>query len=253
MKPLAFLLAAAAAFGADPPAKVTLPTSRADLERGKKLYQSNCSLCHGANGDGGRGAVLAGRKLARAADDAALLKVIEEGVRGTEMPGAWQLSAGEARQVAAFVRTLGRVSSKPVPGDPTHGADLYARNNCAACHTIRGQGGSTGPDLSDAGLRRNPGYLRTSLTDPEAEAPRSYQWVSLRTPAGDAITGTRLNEDSFSIQIRDPSGNVHSFWKHEISDLKKDRGKSTMPSYKQLSSADLDDLVAYLSSLKEAL
>ncbi|MSV27877.1 MAG: c-type cytochrome [Bryobacterales bacterium] len=252
MKSIALLLAAAAAFGADPPVKVRLPTSRADLENGEKLYQANCALCHGTKGDGGRGAVLAGRKLARAADDAALVKVIEEGVRGTEMPGAWQLSAREGRQVAAFVRSLSRVSSKPVPGDANHGAELYAQNHCSACHAIRGLGGSAGPDLSDTGLRRNPAFLRTSLTDPEAELPRSYQLVSIRTNSGSAITGARLNEDSFSIQVRDSSGKVHSLWKHEIAELKKERGKSAMPSYKQLSSADLDDLVAYLSSLKEA-
>jgi putative heme-binding domain-containing protein len=252
MKPLALLLAAAA-FAADPPSKTRLPTSRVDLEQGEKLYQANCSLCHGTTGEGGRGAVLAGRKLSRAADDAALLKVIEDGVRGTEMPGAWQLSPREARQVAAFVKSFSRAPSKPVSGDAKHGAELYASNNCAACHTIRGQGGASGPDLSDAGLRRNPAFLRSSLTDPEADVPRGYMLITARTRAGATIIGSRLNEDSFSIQLRDAAGNVHSLWKHEISELTKDRGKSAMPSYKQLSSSDLDDLVAYMSSLKEAL
>ena len=59
-------------------------------------------------------------------------------------------------------------------------------------------------------------------------------------------------QDSFSLQIRDDSGRSYSFWKHEIAQVNKQRGKSPMPSYKgQLSEDELTDLIAYLASLKE--
>jgi cytochrome c1 len=59
----------------------------------------------------------------------------------------------------------------------------------------------------------------------------------------------RVNEDSFTIQLRDYEDRFHSLRKNELKDLKKEFGVSTMPSYKTLAAAELDDLIAYLASL----
>src|SRR5579863_3460914 len=107
-----------------PAATVTLPTTRADLRQGEKLFQVHCALCHGPKGEGSRGPALAKPKLNRAPDDAALLKILDEGIRGTEMPGADALSDRERRQTAAYVRSLGRIPVKPVPGDAARGAEI---------------------------------------------------------------------------------------------------------------------------------
>src|SRR5215470_7169991 len=140
-----FIPVIAAAAGAEP--KVKLPGGRNDLANGEKLFQNHCALCHGLKGEGGRGPMLTQAKLSRAPDDAALLKVIEDGIRGTEMPGADSMSDHEMAQTAAYVRSLGRVPLKPVPGDPTHGEEVYrTKGNCAGCHVIRGEGGIAGPD-----------------------------------------------------------------------------------------------------------
>src|SRR5437773_10866691 len=99
--------------------RVKLPGSRADLATGAKLFEHQCALCHGPKGEGGRGPMLTRAKLSRAPDDAALVKVIEDGIRGTEMPAAGSMTDREMRQTAAFVRSLGKVPLKPVPGNPT--------------------------------------------------------------------------------------------------------------------------------------
>ena len=81
--------------------------------------------------------------------------------------------------------------------------------------------------------------------------PDNFLQVRVVTRDGRAITGARLNEDAFSIQLRDYSGVVHSFWKSDLEELHKDWGKSPMPSYKDvLKPEEIDDLVAYLASLK---
>jgi len=257
MTRLVILVAACSLALAEEPKKVKLPTGRADLARGEKLYLGHCALCHGTSGDGGRGAVLAQPKLRRATDDTTLVKVIAEGVPSTEMPGAWQMTENEVRQVAAFVKTLGRVPIKPVPGDPKNGEALYhSKGGCAACHGIKKDtgvaGGLSGPDLSDVGRRRSAAHLRTSLLDPETDLPREFLQVRLVTKDGRTITGVRLNEDTFSIQIRDLADRAHSFWKSDLAEIHKDRGKSPMPSYKgKFTDTELDDLVAYLASLRE--
>jgi cytochrome c oxidase cbb3-type subunit 3 len=94
-------------------------------------------------------------------------------------------------------------------------------------------------------------YLRESLINPEAAVPDGFLQVQLVTRTGSRITGVRLNQDTFSIQIRDLSGNFRSFFKTELAELNKLPGKSPMPSYtKVFSASELDDVVAYLDSLR---
>src|SRR5450432_1631307 len=90
--------------------------SEPDLATGQKLFTSQCALCHGVAGGGGRGPSLTRAKLNHAEDDAALRGVIQNGIP-PEMPGAWQLSPREAASVAAYVRSLGSVAAEPLAGD----------------------------------------------------------------------------------------------------------------------------------------
>ncbi|MDH5312044.1 MAG: cytochrome c, partial [Gammaproteobacteria bacterium] len=63
--------------------------------------------------------------------------------------------------------------------------------------------------------------------------------------------GMRVNEDAFSIQVRDVSGALHSFRKDELAGLDKIPSHSLMPPLGDaLSSAEIDDLVSYLMSLR---
>jgi putative heme-binding domain-containing protein len=253
MKQAFLVLYSIAAVAAVTGTKVKLPAGHADLARGQKLFQIHCARCHGAKGEGSRGPALARPKLPRAPDDAALLKVIEDGIRGTEMPGAGAMSEREMRQAAAYVRSLGKLPVKPVPGDAARGAEIYrGKGNCAACHSINGEGGVAGPDLSTIGASRSPSHLRESLLDPQAAVPEDYLLMTVVPKNGPSVTGLRVNEDSFSIQVRDSSGRSYSFWKSDVANIDKQRGKSPMPSYKeQLPDPELTDLVAYLASLKE--
>ena len=57
------------------------------------LYAENCAGCHGAEGRGGAAIALADPVYLAIADDAAMRKVIANGVRGTAMP-AFAESAG---------------------------------------------------------------------------------------------------------------------------------------------------------------
>jgi putative heme-binding domain-containing protein len=116
---------------------------------------------------------------------------------------------------------------------------------------VRGQGGSLGPDLSEVGARRSPAYLREALTDPGASAPEGFLVISVTTRDGRRVRGTRINEDSFTIQLRDANNRFHSFRKRELAEVNKEFGASTMPSYQTtLTASEIDDLVAYLASLR---
>lgn len=65
------------------------------------------------------------------------------------------------------------------------------------------------------------------------------------------MRGLRVNEDSFTIQVKDASNRLYSFRKADLQTLEKEIGKSVMPNFSgKTSASELDDLVAYLSGLR---
>jgi putative heme-binding domain-containing protein len=236
------------------------PTT-ADLERAASLFVASCARCHGVDGSGGTGPPLARPTLKRAADEAAIIDVIMDGVPGTSMPAGWVYSEAEVVLLAAHVRSLGRRPPEPLPGDPVAGRAVYTRLSCATCHIIDGAGTAVGPELSNIGVLRGAAFLRESLVDPGAARPErsvpyepfsypAYGIVRARPRGAAEVTGLWLNEDSFTIQLRDERGRVRSFRKSELERLQVERNASRMPTYRDtLSSRDTDDLVAYLMTL----
>lgn len=228
----------------------TVKEPAADARWGQRLFESQCALCHGQDGSGGRGPNLRRTHLNHAPDEAALVKVISDGLP-PEMPGFWQLSEREVASVAAYVKSLGSLPVEAVAGDPGRGRRLYQAKGCAACHMVAGDGSGYGPELSEIGAKRSPAYLRESLIAPEAAVPEDFLLVEAVTRAGETVRGLRLNEDTFTIQIKDARGQFHSFRKSELQEVRKLRGKSPMPSYQgALSAEELSDLVAYLAGLR---
>jgi cytochrome c oxidase cbb3-type subunit III len=227
-------------------------TSAADIGRGRRLFRTNCAVCHGPEGTGGRGANLAQPRLRRAPDDQDLFLVIRQGIPGTEMPpGWWVLDEHEMWQVAAYVRSLGRVAPERVPGDARAGSHLFRTTGCIGCHQVALEGGRLGPTLTGIGSRRGASYLRGVLLDPASSLPEEFLQVQAVTADGKRVMGIRLNEDTWSIQLRDLSDHLLSFWKEDLASLEKQPGRSPMPSYRQrLSDRELDGLVAYLVSLR---
>jgi putative heme-binding domain-containing protein len=228
-------------------------TSPSDIERGGRLFAANCAPCHGPKGNGGRGANLARPKLPRAPDDRALFQTIRDGIPNTEMPGTWSMDDHETWQVAAFVRTLGRVAPEPVSGDAAAGAAVFRSKGCVGCHTVGTEGGRMGPALTEIGERRGAAYLRALVLDPASSLPEDFTMADLTTRAGARITGIVLNEDTYSIQVRDLTDRLHSFWKQDLAAMEKHTDRTPMPSFRgRVSDRELEDLVAYLVSLRGA-
>jgi putative heme-binding domain-containing protein len=177
------------------------------------------------------------------------------------------MTLDERAQLVAFVRALGKGKAAEVRGDVRHGESLFwGKGNCGTCHTVGPRGGRMGPDLTDIGARRSESYLRTSIVDPEAEVadtfafyqrfitmPDNFLQVRVVTSDGKKITGARVDEDTFTIQLRDYSDHLYSFEKSDLKELTKDWGKSPMPSYRTMfSDTELQDVIAYVASLPGA-
>ena len=225
--------------------------SPGDIGHGARLFAVNCALCHGPKGTGGRGADLARPRLTRAIDDAALFQIVHDGIPCTEMPANRAMTDHEMWQVIAYVRTLGRAAAERVAGDAASGAGVFRSKGCMGCHAIGANGGRMGPPLAEVGERRSAAYLRAALLDPAANLPDGFTMAEITTAAGEHITGIVLNEDTFALQMRDLTGNLHSFWKQDLTALEEHDDRTPMPSFRgRLTDRELHDLVAYLVSLR---
>jgi cytochrome c oxidase cbb3-type subunit III len=243
------------------PTPIVSKTSPADIAAGKDLYEATCSRCHGLDGGGSDGPSLQG--VPDRLGDQAMGDIIRGGIPGTGMNGFSSLNAEETGQVIGYIRTLGHTADAEVAkGDAVRGKSVYESSGCSTCHILHGEGGGVGPELSRVGAMRGPSYLRTALLAPGTILPKEagamergrwtqYLFVHVVTKDGKSYDGTRVYEDTFSIELKDATGRFHSFKKLELAKLEKLPGKSVMPSFKDaLSATQLDDLVAFLAGLK---
>jgi len=234
--------------------------SPSDADQGKQTFEARCSTCHGLDGGGAMGPNIQGIPMRLGA--AAVADVIKNGMSGGMPSFAGQLDASQIQQVIAYLLTLTRKDSGTVTGDAAKGKEVYDGSGCATCHIISGEGSGAGPELTKVGQLRGPGYLKTTLLYPGSDLPQArvfletgglldYMFVHIVTRDGHTFDGTRVTEDSFRIVIKDASGQFHSFQKSDLREFSKEPGKSVMPSFKgKLSDTQIDDLVAYLASLK---
>ena len=251
---------ATAQLGAPPVAHGPRPRTTAEsIAAGKALFEGTCANCHGIDGSGANGPNIrdAGTRLG----PEGLFQTIHNGVTGSGMPSFTSLGEQKIWQLVDYVSSFGRPTGELASGDPQKGAAVYDANGCANCHMINGQGGSSGPDLSKVGTVRAAALLRNILLDPGANLPTgdnlqeraqypAYVMYRVLMKDGKELLGTRVNEDSFTIQLRDGKGNIHSIQKFAVKQIERIPDKSFMPSYKgKLTDEQLSDLVAYLASL----
>jgi putative heme-binding domain-containing protein len=232
------------------PAGAPLSSDAAD---GRRVFDAQCAWCHGNEGDGGMGPNLHGT-LRHTTSLASIVEIITNGIPGTDMPGFKSpLTERSIRQTAAYVQSLSRSTTHSTIGNAQHGAALYESSGCAGCHVVNGIGGVLGPELTTIGSRRGAAHLREAMVKPAASHPPGYLVVRAVPESGPEVRGIRVNEDVFFVHIRDASGAVHTLAKSELKTLDREIDASLMPSYApRLKDAELDDLVAYLSTLRGA-
>jgi len=247
--------------GSSASAQQTASLTADELAKGRAHYVASCARCHGVNGGGGEGPPLARAVIPRAPDDATLDRIIVTGIQGTAMGGTRWLSDEERRLVVGYVRSLAPTGGGAAPaGDAQRGRALFERGGCAGCHTVGGFGTARGPDLTGVGARRGAAYLREAVLDPAAALPRGltamprdfvdYLMVRVVDANGVEMRGMRMNEDSYTIQLKDARGVVHSFYKPDLRQLDKEFDRSLMRSYRdRFSDGEVDDLVSYMMTL----
>ncbi|HET9217391.1 MAG TPA: c-type cytochrome, partial [Terriglobia bacterium] len=197
-----------------------------DPERGKTIVEGkgNCVSCHPTNGVGGNsGPDLAGQAGGRGG----------RGAAGAAAAGAPQAAGAPPAAGGGGRGGRGGQAGAPRGGAPAAGAPAAGVPAAAAAG---GRGGRGAP---------NPQQLERSLLDPSAEMAAEYRIYQVVTKANVTARGTLLNQDTFSVQMRDNTDKLMSYWKQDL----KEYGflPSPMPSYRNtLTPQEIADVVSYL-------
>jgi putative heme-binding domain-containing protein len=227
--------------------------AQSDIAYGAQLYAAQCATCHGANGDAVGGVNLRTGQIRRAATDNELMRLITTGIPGAGMPG-FRFVQAEQLAIVAYVRNMNSLDAGSVKlGNPSRGRAVFeGKGECLRCHAVNDKGSVAAPDLTDIGVTRAPSMLERHIIDPTAQMMPINRPVRAVMKDGKTVTGRRLNEDTYSIQLMDDDGRLRSLLKNDVKQLEV-LTTSRMPSYKDKLSADeVSDLVAYLLTLKGA-
>jgi putative heme-binding domain-containing protein len=222
------------------------------VARGRRLYDQTCQACHGGEARGDRGPSLTG-SFSHGNEDGDLFRNIRNGIAGSGMPAFASLTADQVWQLTSYLRSLNGTAASPnesASGDPAVGETIFfGKASCSACHQVNGRGGIVGPDLS--GSRKSSAEaLRQKIVDPNAGTRRGPAVVVVKTSDGREVRGIRRAEDTYSLQLVEPSGNLLLLDKARITEERYEF-KSLMPDdySKRLTAAEIQNVVAYLKTL----
>ena len=225
-----------------------------DRTMGQRVFRAQCGRCHGrdAKGNDETGAPDLTTGGLEANTDESLFSVIREGIENTAMIGISPRASDQTVwQIVTYINSLNLdPSDYNLPGDVSRGQQVYnEKGSCANCHMIEGEGGRLGPDLSAIGNNLDPDQLRIALTDPNENVSPPWWTMRLTRGNGSVLEGLRLSEDTFTVRIMDADENLWNFSKNELRAHETIKN-STMPAADSLNTSELDDLIAYVFSLR---
>jgi len=222
----------------------------ADIQFGAQIFRTQCTACHGENGDQIPGVNFRAGIFKRVISDSDLRATITTGVPGTAMQ-PFNFGTSELTGIVSYLRNMSKFDSRNLKvGDKERGKALFeGEGKCATCHAVNGRGPRTAPDLGDIGSLRTADLLHRTLIDPQGSMLPVSRSLRAVTRDGKTVTGRRLNEDTYTVQLLDEQGRLVSFSKSELREYEVLK-TTAMPSYKdKLSDSQLADLEAYLLSL----
>lgn len=113
---------------------------------GQMLYQNNCAVCHGIDGQGGVGVPLALNIFQAQSSDEYLALTIRHGRPGRIMPTFKQLAEDDVKSIIQYIRSWQPdikppvYDPTPIKGDTDKGKAVFEQH-CSTCHGINGVGG----------------------------------------------------------------------------------------------------------------
>lgn len=222
---------------------------------GSATVQRVCSKCHNIT-------VVTARRLSEAGWENVVENMISRGAAASpdeQEEVVSYLAANFGPNAPAPQNTASGKASVPVQAPPPPPAldssqvarakELIESNGCLSCHQMNGQGSFAGPYLGDAGASLSVEQISAALVSPSKELSPRNRTVSLVTRDGKKVDGKLLNQDGFSVQLIDASGQLLTFERANLRNFTIVT-ENPMPSYaNRMAPQDISLLVKYLETL----
>jgi ubiquinol-cytochrome c reductase cytochrome b subunit len=135
------------------------------------VEDERCVTCHV---QGGAANPMANTRLTR--DPEWLLSHVRDPeviAPGLREPPAGGMGASQSQSILAYMRRTRASAAPPAVSDEALAASRVLGRYCVSCHMIDGEGESSAPDLTTAGVERDATWLREWISEPEAIDPFS--------------------------------------------------------------------------------
>jgi putative heme-binding domain-containing protein len=170
-------------------------------------------------------------------------------VRKAARPLFKRLEVDTAKQKARLAELNGVLTG----GDARRGQAVFfgVKASCAACHTVHGNGGRVGPELTKIGATRSGPDLLEAIVFPSASFARGYEPFTIETREGKSYSGIIARATSEAIYLRTADRAEIRLARSTIDTINRSQ-VSIMPQGLdgQLSKQELADLIAFLKSLQ---
>src|SRR5258706_7424533 len=177
---------------------------QSDIQYGAQIFTSQCTSCHGENGDLIPGVNFRAGQFKRVISDNDLRATITTGVPGTAMQ-PFTFGAAELTGIVSYLRSMGSFNARGMMmGNASRGHALFeGAGNCGSCHAINGKGPRVAPDLGDIGALRTAELIHRTLIDPAGSMLPANRPVHAVTGDGKTINGRGFNKDTYTVQLID--------------------------------------------------
>ena len=244
------------------------PADPAVVARGKAIYDTNCSFCHGEDA---RGSAQGGPNLVRSdfvlrdQNGELITPIVQNGRPDQGMP-KFTLSNAEISDLSAFLHSFGINSRDParkrptsiVVGDAKNG-EAYFKAKCASCHSVTGDLKGIGSKIADTRTLQQT-WLIPAVYGPRGGGSAAVSaatnvpsvTVTVTLPGGKKVDGRLGRIDDFVVTLTEPDGTARTFSRDE--DTPKVEIHDPMRPHKDLlrvyTDKDIHDVTAYLVTVK---
>lgn len=131
-----------------------------------------------------------------------------------------------------------------------NGKNMFAATRCISCHSVRGEGGNVGPDLTQLGTRFSPKDMLEAIIEPSKVISDQYAATILTLKDGNTVMGRITNENTekyFVSQNPFAPDQIKEVAKKDVVSHKISPMSIMMPGMiNRLNPEELKDLIAYL-------
>ncbi len=169
----------------------------------------------------------------------------------TNSPVFAKLKAGLATLTS---EPAGEAFKPYLAGDPAKGELIFfdpdSPTPCAKCHTVKGQGGKVGPELTNVAGSRTPQFIIQSVLEPSADIASGFEPFLIQTNDEEFISGIKKGEDAESFELMDDQGEVRKIAKADIAKLVPQKISIMPGNFREiLTMEQFHDLIAFLLTL----